>query len=122
MAKVTFRAFLNPIGEAVLQMELEDEPVVHQLLDAGGLTQVIQDLMILRGTMTDEVSREIDPGSRLYALTDPLWRGQDSKTPGFAKLLALRHPGFGWLTALFPEKEARGIAAFLLKDLPTPPE
>lgn len=119
MQEVLFRTFLNDAGEAVLQMELDGKPMVHQLQDESGLSALIDQLAALRASMAEEVPRELDPGARLVAVTDPVWRSQDSKTPGFAKLLALRHPGLGWLTFLLPEKEARALAEFLLKGLPT---
>jgi hypothetical protein len=33
----------------------------------------------------------------------------------------LRHPGLGWLSFVFPDKEAAAIAEWLTRDLPTAP-
>ena len=47
----------------------------------------------------------------------PAWR-----IPGYraaeGRILALRHPGLGWLTFVIPHKEAASIAEWLTKDLP----
>ena len=118
MSEVVFRTFLNEGGEAVLQMEMDGEPKVHQIQDESGLSAIIDQLVALRASMAEEISRDLDPGARLVAITDPIWRSQDAKTAGYAKLLALRHPGLGWLTFLFPNDEARALGQFLQQDFP----
>jgi hypothetical protein len=103
--------------EALLHLVVNDKPLGHIYYDAAGLSALIEGLSNLRAAMADEIPRELDPGSRLPAVVDPIWRIPEQPQHG-GKLLALRHPGLGWIGCLLPIKEARAIAHWLLRGLP----
>ena len=94
---------------------MDDKPLGHIELDAATLEDHIHKLAAHRSRLAEEVPRDLDPGSWLEALIDPIWRfpGQRSE---HGRILALRHPGLGWLSFILPDKEARAMAEWLTKD------
>lgn len=118
MARVEFRLSLRVDRRSIFfEMLIEDRRVGYCDLDSAEAEQLIEMLMDKRLELADEVAREIDPGTRLPVLVDPVWRA-----PGFrldkGRILALRHPGLGWLSFCFPDKEAEKIAETLRTDFP----
>jgi hypothetical protein len=66
--------------------------------------------------MVEPVAKEIDVGARVEAVVNPKWSVKlpsTSVTPSV--VLALRHPGFGWVANLFSAAEATQLASYLLK-------
>ncbi len=119
--KMQLKAFPDAQGEHVtIELWMDDKPLGHILLDGATLEDHIHKLAGHRSQLKEEVPRELDPGSRLEALVDPVWRipGQPSE---HGRVLALRHPGLGWLSFVFPEKEAAAIAEWLTRDMPQKP-
>jgi hypothetical protein len=54
------------------------------------------------------------PSTTLQALVDPVWTVPKTQLPD-ARVLAFRHPGFGWMAFLFPQQEADHVAAELTR-------
>jgi hypothetical protein len=92
-----------------------DRLLVRHPFDAASLDEHIRNLADLRAQMKDVVPRQLDPGARLEAELDPVWKATD-KNPPEGRLLALRDPGFGWLGFVFTDKEAAAIAKWLTKE------
>lgn len=65
-----------------------------------------------RASLTVPVAPEFNPDSSLEAVVDPIWEIPDEREPD-GVLLALQHPGFGWLSFIFPDNEAASIAECL---------
>jgi hypothetical protein len=87
----------------VIQIEEDKRALAHILLDSA--------------TTENHIPTELDPGSRLEALIDPIWHIPNYRREQ-GRILALRHPGLGWLSFVLTDKEAASIAEWLTKDLP----
>jgi hypothetical protein len=118
---VSLNTFLSEDRQrATLEIHADGTPLAHAIFDPPEFEQLIETLAALRAGMVDEVPREIDPGSRLAAIVDPVWRELPDHDDG--KVLSLRHPGFGWLTFLIPWHEATHIAQQLGRPNSSPKE
>lgn len=116
MARMELRARVDgALENTIIEMWMDGKPLGHVILDAATLEGHIHDLAKHRAQMKDEVPRVLDPGSRLEATVDPVWKTTDENPPG-GKVLALRDPGLGWLAFFFPHNEAVAIAEWLTKD------
>jgi hypothetical protein len=104
-------------NHVVLQLDQDGTAIGHILFDAPTVEKHIQDVAEHRAALTEQVVPDLDPGSRLKAVFDPAWRISNQKTQ-HGRILALRHPGIGWLSFVLPDKEAAAMAEWLLKDLP----
>jgi len=114
MAKVHLRWFLKDEGYNVaLEMVVDDEPKAHMILDAAELEDQIHFLSQAREAMAEPVTPDLEVGMRLRALGDPRWKTEPYHPHG-AALLALRHPGMGWMSFLLPPHEARSLGQSLV--------
>jgi hypothetical protein len=93
----------------------------HVRFAASELEQFIHQLASHRANMAEEVIRDLEIGSRLTTVIDPVWRGPREESPA-GKRLAFRHPGLGWLSFLFATSEATAIAKYLAPHLVDPSE
>jgi hypothetical protein len=100
-----------------IQLEEDGRPLGHMFLDGATAEQHIHDVASHRAQLKDEVTPDLDPGARLIALIDPVWRVPPERLPE-GRILCFRHPGLGWLSFVLPDKEAAAIAEWLTKDLP----
>lgn len=104
---------------AVLEMREDNIPLAHMIVDAATLEGVIRDLAKCRASMAEAVTPELDPGARLEAEAFPAWRIPDTHSgPADLKLMALRHPGIGWVGFLLEPERAQAIASGLLRQVP----
>jgi hypothetical protein len=101
----------------VIQIEEDKRALAHILLDSATTENHIHDLAKHRAALLEQVPTELDPGSRLEALIDPIWHIPNYRREQ-GRILALRHPGLGWLSFVLTDKEAASIAEWLTKDLP----
>lgn len=116
--KMTLRAFPDEAREnVIIELWRNETPLGHIILDGASLEKYISDLAEQRAALKEQVVPDLDPGSRLTAVVDPVWRIPGCRTE-FGRPMALRHPGFGWLSFVFPDKEAASIAECLTKDRP----
>lgn len=112
MDPITVRTRVEADRQSIsLEMSADDGPLGHVFLAGSDIEDFIQQLSRHRAELVDEVPRSLDVGSRVEAQIDPVWRLTHSAD---GPLLHLRHPGIGWLTFLFPEKEAEAIGRHLL--------
>jgi hypothetical protein len=107
------------LQSVTVELWQDGKPLGHILLDPSSAEQFAHNLARQRSILPDEVPREIDPGSRLEAVIDPAWRTRVAPY-GRGIALALRHPGLGWLSFLFPPAEAQALGRWLM-DLSQPP-
>lgn len=89
----------------------------HVFLDGAETEQVLHGIAKCRAALRDPVPPDLDPGARLEALVDPRWRIDGVRLPE-GRVLMLRHPGFGWLSFVIPDHEAKAMAEWLTKELP----
>ena len=116
MNRMELRAKPDDARELVtIEFWMNGTPLGHIHLDAGSLEQHIHDLGKHRAALNDQVPRELDPGSRLEAIYDPVWRTAAVDSDGqHGIVLALRHPGLGWLSFLLPFNEAANLGDWLV--------
>lgn len=107
----------EPREHVVVQTEEDGKPLAHVYFDGATAEQHAHNVAKWRALLKDEVARDLDPGSRLEAIVDPVWRVSGHRVPE-GRILSLRHPGFGWLSFVLPDKEAAALAEWLTKDLP----
>jgi len=94
-------------------MEVDGEPKAHMLLDAFELETLIHNLSMVRLELADGVTPALEAGMRLHIVIDPVWRTEASLSPSGA-VLALRHPGHGWVGFVHPPHEARALGQTLV--------
>ena len=110
MTRMTLKAILSDDKEtATIELWDDKKPYAHINLSAPELEGCIHRLGEVRALMAEQPPESLDTGARLSTINDPRWQGADDP-PG---CLALRHPGFGWLSFCFPPKEAAAISAWL---------
>jgi hypothetical protein len=109
---MTFAAGIKEGGDtAILEMHEDGKPLAHLYLDAAELEGLIRDLAKIRATMADQVAPALDPGGRLDLERSPAWIAD---TRDGNAVLALRHPGMGWLGFLLEMEKAQAIGTALL--------
>lgn len=122
MGRMTFLAGVSADRDTtVIEMHEDGKPLAHMFVDAATLEGLIRQLGQCRAAMNETVADEIDPGARIETLPSPGWRIPDTHSgPSGTVLMALRHPGLGWLGFLLEEARAREIGAALTNTPPTP--
>lgn len=100
--------------EAVFEMREDGKALGHMLFDASTLEGLIADLSKLRKNLTEQVTPELEPNSRVPVEHNPGWRvpADHGGSPN-SLVLALRHPGIGWLGFQFDEERARELGKAL---------
>ena len=84
--------------------------------DADQLDGFISDARGMRGQMVDQVPESLDPMPRLGTRDFPNWWVFDPTETG--RILALRHPQFGWLGFSLSQQAATDITVRLVKPHP----
>jgi hypothetical protein len=104
-------------SSVTIELWQEGKPLGHILLAGSEAEGFCQSVAEARKKLADEVSVEIDPGSRLAALYDPMYATTVGHSQGeHGVLLLLRHPGLGWLPFLLPHTHAADLAQRLMDD------
>jgi len=86
--------------------------------DASGLGRLIELLGAQRAAMSDAVAETLDPVPHLQLTAHPRWWVFDPSPDGHE--LALRHPGYGWLSFLLGPESAISLAGYLNRPLNEP--
>jgi hypothetical protein len=110
----------NKREHVILELWMDGKALGHILLDPSTAEQHIHDLGKARAALSEPVIPSLEIHSRLEAVIDPGWVIPAERLPQ-GKVLCLRHPGFGWLSFVLPDKEAAAIAEWLTRDLPLQP-
>lgn len=117
MVRMTLSAVLaEDRSRAALSLSGEDVPGAHVELGATEVSETVERLAAIRAGMLPEVDRELKPGQRLPAVADPIWR---AVVDSGRIMLAVRHPGFGWLAFELPPGSAGGLGRFLTQSSET---
>jgi|SRR5579863_191866 len=96
---IEIRFIYNGPTSVSLQM-----PSATVTLETGDIDALILQLAKFRMQMTPEVERTLREGQHGLGISDPLWQLHPTIDH---KILFARHPGFGWLSFLFPLREAK---------------
>jgi hypothetical protein len=81
----------------VLRILSEGHEVFSTRLEAPELDELIRGLGDGRAQLTDEVSPQLDEGARITNVVKNPSYLVGTNSPEAKALIALRHPGFGWL-------------------------
>ncbi len=84
-------------------------------LSAMDIDTVIEQLAKFREQMTPEIARVLPDGDH-RGIVDPLWQ---VKSAVDQKMLFVRHQGLGWLSFVFPPREANRLGNSLLSEYPS---
>lgn len=114
MSRMTLRIAPRDDGEVLMQMEDGDTPLAHMIFDGASVEEVIRNLSAARMQLPEAVTPDLDPGARMEAVVDPRWKTELISDHGVA-VLALRHPGLGWVSFAFPPHEALALGQSLQK-------
>lgn len=100
----------------VIELHKNGAPLGHIELDAASLEGLIHDLGKARASMIEEVSPSLDPGSRIEAVVNPSFLVPKDLEIG-KRVLALRHPGLGWVAFLLTLDYSKEIGRLLSKKI-----
>jgi hypothetical protein len=115
MGRMTWHCTVPADRQAVLLELMDDGETVAQMVMDGATTETLaHDLAKCRARLVETVPQELDPGARVDAVGSPAWGVQGRHSgPADTLLLALRHPGFGWLAFVLERERARAMAKAL---------
>jgi hypothetical protein len=99
--------------QVCVEMHIDGEPKAHVWYDAASFEDNIQMLGEARAAMAEQVTPDLEHGMRLKAIADPRWQTETRHDMG-GVMLALRHPGLGWVSFLLPPNEARALGNYLV--------
>jgi hypothetical protein len=98
---------------AVVELWMGDQALGHITLDAAQLERLIHRLAECRANLADEVPREyVRLEQSAGIVIDPTWSVL-AEADESNKVLALRHPGLGWLPFILPVHQQTTIAKVL---------
>lgn len=99
-----------------LVMEEAGTPLAHMTIELPELIDLIARLGQYRAEFSEQVPPRLDPGMRLMALADPIYRVAQNPSLGPGEVaLQIRHPHYGWLSFALPGHEARHMADLLMR-------
>lgn len=106
------------------QLVVRESGVLLEIFDGARKTTVpltsyevddlIAGLASVRKDLLPEVPRVLPDGTHSEVQVDPIWAGATCP-PRSERVLAVRHPGLGWLLFVLPESSARPMAAYLTR-------
>jgi len=89
-----------------------DKALTRLKLDAPSVDDLIARLAEVRAAMVEPVTCDLEKLSRGQPIFDPIWRS--AKVPGRdGRVMAVRHPGFGWMYFAFPARSATKLGRWL---------
>lgn len=105
--------------QAVVELWRGEEPLGHIRLPALALERLIHRLSECRALLEEEVPRKYEEMSAPAGVViEPTWSVLTQ--PGErTKILALRHPGLGWLPFVLPEHQQLTLAKVLAAEPPS---
>ena len=96
--------------ELVMEMHRDGQAVGHLQVTPAEVEILIRHLSDQREKMNEEVPRDLDVGTRLVCTKEPIFRVEADPD---GVILALRHPGIGWLGFLLSPPLAAVLAVRL---------
>jgi hypothetical protein len=103
------------LQKVTMTLLMDGGPLGHIIMEAPEVELLIHQMAAFRANMAEAVPMDIEPRARMVATDDPAWKAKiPSNAPKPGVVLALRHPGLGWLTHLLPKGEAHKLGQSLL--------
>ena len=110
MGRMTATVDMTPDHQMVVLQFYEDGKALGHLLLTGAETEhLIGRLSDGRASLAESVPVTLDPGSRLPVTAAPEWAVRERPPGEASKVLALRHPGIGWLAFHLEKDRAEAI-------------
>ncbi|QAZ45942.1 hypothetical protein [Mesorhizobium sp. Pch-S] len=113
MQKAEYVIGLTPDRSAArIETHVAGEMTAWSLTSPEELSEIIASFIRARADMTDEVPTDLDPNAAITALVNPFWK----ITPGPDRdgvVLAIRHPGAGWMGFYLPSASAQRLKQIL---------
>lgn len=97
--------------DVVIQIDMNGEPLGHVILDGATAERHAHLVGQVRSMLPDQVALDLDPGARLEVQRGI--RAAAFHTDN-AVVLALRHPGLGWMGFHLEPQQAQELAGALL--------
>jgi hypothetical protein len=117
MAKMSLQVdLIRALDQVNLTLKKDGATLGGMGLSAADMDDLIARLARARAAMTDIVPPRLEPGARLQATPASAWQTKRHNNPQ-GIILALRHPGLGWLSFLLPPESAAGLAQAIGKGL-----
>lgn len=108
MAKTDLKVSRSKDGAHVeIALESGGEVVGRAELDAAGAEAHVRQVAEQRAGLAEPVPQGLAVGAPLEGVFDPVWHVQDA--PDGVVILALRHPGLGWLSFALPPEEVQPL-------------
>jgi hypothetical protein len=99
----------------IVEVSEGGEVVQAGSLDATALDRLILALAVGRAEMAEQVAPQLAEQFDLRCIEGPAVRVPEPLADG-SKILALRHPGFGWLGFRMEPERAKALAAAMLDE------
>lgn len=100
--------------QACLELIEGDRPLGHITLELPEFATLLRHLGQLRAKFAEPVPRSIEPRARMDLNDLTAFSVIDGQSEA-ARVLALRHPGYGWLAFSIPDRGCGRIAAELVR-------
>ena len=114
MAAIEFRPGIDGDRKyCVIEIIADGKILGHMEMDAAKVEALILQLSGCRELLVDLVPEKLGPDSVLVPVADPEFHIAKKATE-HGPLLALRHPGLGWVSFLLPNEKAAALAEGLL--------
>lgn len=104
-------------GHVRLAIVAGGEELAVSLLEAADLEELIEGLAMARARLIDQVPLALDNNIRVVGVPNPAHRVLRGP-PDTGCILAVRHPGYGWLHYMLPPAAATKLSRDLVKSLP----
>lgn len=115
MSQMTYQAGVTENRDAVvLELRQDEKALARIILDAPTVHDLIRNLAKCRAALLETIAVELDPGARIEVTQSPAWRIPDKHSGSFGTVLALRHPGMGWLGFVIEPERAQQIGQALI--------
>lgn len=76
------------------------------------LSEIIEMFTHIRAEMSDEIPTELEPNAKIAALINPYWKITPAPNQD-GVVLAIRHPGAGWMGFYLPSSSAQHLKKLL---------
>jgi len=97
---------------ARIETRIAGEMTAWSLASPEELSDLIESFTRTRAEMTDEVPTDLDPNAAITALVNPFWKITPAPNQD-GVVLAIRHPGAGWMGFYLPSSSALRLKKLL---------
>jgi len=92
-----------------IELARDGKSLGRVIFAASDVEALLLSIAEVRSSLREQVIPELEPKFRIATVEEPAWR-ISNPTPDGRRMLALRHPGFGWLGFLLDRDRANAIS------------